>query len=285
MSAYKAFTTEFDQEVHLRDLFETKGVTNASLTKIMAHMSPRIPQAALPAEIDNLTVLMDMSGSMRETPIAATALALIALGDALSASGKNFEFLGFTTSEWKGGKSSAAWREAGRPREPGRLNDLLHVVIKAMDEDWAEARQTVAGLCFREVPILKENIDGEALEWASSRMSSREPSGALLVITDGLPCDDATLAFNHERYLRDHLEQVLDANSHLRIAAVDIGWKPASKDVSPWPNRVHIPFDIDRSVETLAADMLVAAQGQIEVLANLPDAEKAQASAPPGADF
>ncbi len=172
-----------------------------------------------------VTLLLDNSGSMRGRPIATAAICTDILGRTLERCGVKVEILGFTTRNWKGGKSREAWIAAGRPSGPGRLNDLRHIVYKDADVRWQKARLSL-GLMLRE-GLLKENIDGEALEWAHGRLLARpERRKILMVISDGAPIDDSTLAVNGSSYLEHHLRRVIaaiDRMASVEILAIGIG--------------------------------------------------------------
>ena len=135
------------------------------------------------------------------------------------------EILGFTTRQWKGGKSKEDWLAADRPTNPGRLNDLRHIVYKSADAPWRRARKNL-GLMLRE-GLLKENIDGEALQWAMNRLSVRpENRRILMVISDGAPVDDSTQSVNSGNYLEKHLRDVIDQienKSEVELVAIGIG--------------------------------------------------------------
>ncbi len=135
------------------------------------------------------------------------------------------EILGFTTRAWKGGQSREDWLNADRPASPGRLNDLRHIIYKKADEPWRRAKRNL-GLMMRE-GLLKENIDGEALLWAHSRMIARpEERRIMMVISDGAPVDDSTLSVNHGAYLEQHLRKVIDwieTRSPVQLVAIGIG--------------------------------------------------------------
>src|SRR3546814_4526946 len=142
-----------------------------------------------------VTLLIDNSGSMRGRPIGIAAISADILARTRERCGVKTEILGFTTRAWKGGQSREAWLAAGRPAHPGRLNDIRHIVYKQADEPWRRAR-TSLGLMMRE-GLLKENIDGEALLWAHSRLLARpEERKILMVISDGAPVDGSTLSVN-----------------------------------------------------------------------------------------
>lgn len=172
-----------------------------------------------------VTLLLDNSGSMRGRPIMVAALCADILARTLERCGVKVEILGFTTRAWKGGESKQRWQEAGRPAQPGRLNDLRHVVYKAADAPWRRARRNL-GLMMRE-GLLKENIDGEALLWAHDRLIGRpEQRRILMVISDGAPVDDSTLSANPGNYLERHLRAVIhwiETRSPVELIAIGIG--------------------------------------------------------------
>ncbi|HET6520405.1 MAG TPA: cobaltochelatase subunit CobT, partial [Geminicoccaceae bacterium] len=156
-----------------------------------------------------VTLLIDNSGSMRGRPIAVAAMCADILARTLERCGVKVEVLGFTTRSWKGGQSREKWLREGKRPNPGRLNDLRHIVYKAADAPWRRARRNL-GLMMRE-GLLKENIDGEALEWAHRRLLGRpEQRKILMVISDGAPVDDSTLSANPGNYLERHLRQVIE---------------------------------------------------------------------------
>lgn len=172
-----------------------------------------------------VTLLLDNSGSMRGRPITVAATCADILARTLERCGVKVEILGFTTRAWKGGQSREDWLKAGKPAEPGRLNDLRHIVYKAADCPWRRGRRNL-GLMMRE-GILKENIDGEALLWAHDRLLGRpEQRRILMVISDGAPVDDSTLSVNHGNYLERHLRDVirmLETASPVDLIAIGIG--------------------------------------------------------------
>lgn len=172
-----------------------------------------------------VTLLIDNSGSMRGRPITIAAICGDILARTLERCGVKVEILGFTTRAWKGGKSREAWLEAGRPQNPGRVNDIRHIIYKAADEPWRHARRNL-GLMMRE-GLLKENIDGEALQWAHKRLLARpENRRILMVISDGAPVDDSTQSVNAGNYLEAHLRQVIEeieTRSPVQLVAVGIG--------------------------------------------------------------
>ena len=172
-----------------------------------------------------VTLLIDNSGSMRGRPITVAAMTGDILARTLERCGVKVEILGFTTRMWKGGQSREAWINAGKPANPGRLNDLRHIIYKSADAPWRRARKSL-GLMLRE-GILKENIDGEALLWAHNRLVQRtEQRRILMVISDGAPVDDSTLSVNPGNYLEQHLREVIDwieTKSPVELLAIGIG--------------------------------------------------------------
>ena len=172
-----------------------------------------------------VTLLIDNSGSMRGRPISIAAISADIMARTLERCGVKTEILGFTTRAWKGGQSRESWLAAGRPSSPGRLNDLRHILYKAADEPWRRAKKSL-GLMMRE-GLLKENIDGEALLWAHSRLIARpEERKILMVISDGAPVDDSTLSVNNGAYLERHLRQVIgwiENRSPVELCAIGIG--------------------------------------------------------------
>ncbi|MDX2263385.1 MAG: cobaltochelatase subunit CobT [Hyphomicrobiales bacterium] len=172
-----------------------------------------------------VTLLLDNSGSMRGRPIMVAACCADILARTLERCGVKVEILGFTTRQWKGGQSREGWLAAGKPAHPGRLNDLRHIVYKAADSPWRRSRRNL-GLMMRE-GLLKENIDGEALAWAHSRLLARpERRRILMMISDGAPVDDSTLSVNSGSYLEKHLRQVIEeieTRSTVELIAIGIG--------------------------------------------------------------
>ncbi|WP_375409941.1 cobaltochelatase subunit CobT [uncultured Methylobacterium sp.] len=172
-----------------------------------------------------VTLLMDNSGSMRGRPITVAATCADILARTLERCGVKVEILGFTTRAWKGGQSREAWLSAGKPNAPGRLNDLRHIVYKSADAPWRRARKNL-GLMMRE-GLLKENIDGEALDWAHKRLLARtEQRKILMVISDGAPVDDSTLSVNPGNYLERHLRWMIEdieTRSPVELLAIGIG--------------------------------------------------------------
>ena len=214
-----------------------------------------------------VTLLIDNSGSMRGRPISVAAMSADILARTLERCGVKVEVLGFTTRMWKGGQSRERWIAAGKPANPGRLNDLRHIVYKAADAPWRRARKNL-GLMLRE-GILKENIDGEALLWAHQRLIARqEQRRILMVISDGAPVDDSTLSVNPGNYLEKHLRDVIEyieTRSPVELLAIGIG-----HDVTRYYRRAVTLVDAEQLGGTV-----------MEKLAELFDDEDTQAGARP----
>jgi cobaltochelatase CobT len=172
-----------------------------------------------------VSLLIDNSGSMRGRPITIAALSTDLLARTLERCGIKVEILGFTTSAWKGGLARQDWIAENRPANPGRLNDILHIIYKNADAPWIRSRKNL-GLMLKE-GLLKENIDGEALQWAYQRLRRRpESRKILMVISDGAPVDDSTLSANYARFLEDHLRQTIDmieSKKVVELLAIGIG--------------------------------------------------------------
>lgn len=220
LMAQQARSWDFDQEEGLLDA--------ARLARVVVN-----PMHSLSYKIERDTefrdtvvgVLIDNSGSMRGRPIAIAAICADILTRTLERVGVASEVLGFTTRAWKGGQSRELWLSDGRPANPGRLNDLRHIVYKRADEPYRHAKRNL-GLMMRE-GLLKENIDGEALLWAHNRLIARpEERRILMVISDGAPVDDSTASANGGAYLERHLRQVIDwveRRSTVELVAIGIG--------------------------------------------------------------
>ena len=172
-----------------------------------------------------VSLLIDNSGSMRGRPITVAAISADILARTLERCGVKVEILGFTTRAWKGGNAREKWVAEEKPKNPGRLNDLRHIIYKSADAPWRRARKSL-GLMLRE-GLLKENIDGEALMWAHNRLMARpEQRRILMVISDGAPVDDATLSANAGNYLEQHLREVIgfiETYSPVELTAIGIG--------------------------------------------------------------
>jgi len=190
-----------------------------------------------------VTLLIDNSGSMRGRPISIAAISADIMARTLERCGVKVEILGFTTRAWKGGQSREKWLATGKPAQPGRLNDLRHIVYKKADEPMRRARKNL-GLMMRE-GLLKENIDGEALLWAHTRLLARsEDRRILMVISDGAPVDDSTLSVNSAGYLEQHLRKVIDwieRQSPVQLVAIGIG-----HDVTRYYKRAVTIMDVEQ---------------------------------------
>jgi cobaltochelatase CobT len=220
LMAQQSRSWDFDQEEGLLDA--------ARLARVVVN-----PAHSLSYKIEKdtefkdtvVTLLLDNSGSMRGRPISIAAISADIMARTLERVGVKTEILGFTTRAWKGGQAREDWLAQGRPPAPGRLNDLRHIVYKRADEPWRRARKNL-GLMMRE-GLLKENIDGEALLWAHSRLIGRsEERRILMVISDGAPVDDSTLSVNSGSYLEKHLRQVIawiENRSPVELVAIGIG--------------------------------------------------------------
>jgi cobaltochelatase CobT len=199
-----------------------------------------------------VTLLIDNSGSMRGRPISIAAISADILARTLERCGVKTEVLGFTTRAWKGGQSREAWLAGGKPAHPGRLNDLRHIVYKKADEPWRRARKNL-GLMMRE-GLLKENIDGEALLWAHSRLLVRpEDRRILMVISDGAPVDDSTLSVNNAGYLEQHLRRVIEwieKQSPIQLVAIGIG-----HDVTRYYRRAVTIMDVEQLGGTMVEQL------------------------------
>jgi len=181
-----------------------------------------------------VTLLIDNSGSMRGRPITIAAICADILSRTLERCSVKVEILGFTTKNWKGGKSREEWNKNNKPKNPGRLNDLRHIIYKSADIHWRQSKRNL-GLMLKE-GLLKENIDGEAISWAFNRLKKRkEERKILMVISDGAPVDDSTLSVNSGDFLEKHLKKVvkfIESKSEIEILAIGIG-----HDVSRYYNK------------------------------------------------
>ncbi len=190
-----------------------------------------------------VTLLLDNSGSMRGRPISIAAICADVLARTLERCSVKVEILGFTTRAWKGGQSREKWLADGRPQQPGRLNDLRHIIYKSADAPWRRVRPNL-GLMMKE-GLLKENIDGEALEWAHRRMvNRREVRKILMVISDGAPVDDSTLSVNPANYLEKHLRDVIamvEKRKAVELLAIGIG-----HDVTRYYDRAVTITDVEQ---------------------------------------
>jgi cobaltochelatase CobT len=238
---------DFDQEEGLLD--------SARLSRVVVN-----PMQALSYKVERdtdfrdtvVTLLIDNSGSMRGRPISIAAICADILARTLERCQVKVEILGFTTRQWKGGHSREKWLADGRPPNPGRLNDLRHIIYKTADAPWRRSRRNL-GLMMRE-GLLKENIDGEALLWAHDRLVYRpEDRRILMVISDGAPVDDSTLSVNSGSYLERHLRQVIrwiEARSPVELIAIGIG-----HDVTRYYSRAVTIMDAEQLGGTMVEQL------------------------------
>ena len=195
-----------------------------------------------------VSLLIDNSGSMRGRPITVAALCSDILAKTLERCLIKTEILGFTTKAWKGGKSRESWIKNGKPSNPGRLNDLRHIIYKSADSPWRRSKKNL-GLLLKE-GILKENVDGEALKWAYGRLNIRhEKRKILIIISDGAPVDDSTLSVNPGNYLEKNLRDTIsevEKNTNVELLAIGIG-----HDVSRYYSKAVTIMDVDQLGEVL----------------------------------
>ncbi|PZU84997.1 MAG: cobaltochelatase subunit CobT [Shinella sp.] len=208
-----------------------------------------------------VTLVIDNSGSMRGRPITVAATCADILARTLERCGVKVEILGFTTKAWKGGQSREKWLASGKPPTPGRLNDLRHIVYKSADAPWRRARRNL-GLMMRE-GLLKENIDGEALMWAHSRLAARqEQRKILMMISDGAPVDDSTLSVNPGNYLERHLRAVIEqieTRSSIELLAIGIG-----HDVTRYYRKAVTIVDADELAGAMTEQLAALFEDQSE---------------------
>ena len=199
-----------------------------------------------------VTLLIDNSGSMRGRPITIAAICADILSRTLERCSVKVEVLGFTTKNWKGGQSREHWNKKGKPKTPGRLNDLRHIIYKAADIHWRQAKNNL-GLMLKE-GLLKENIDGEAISWAFNRIKKRkEERKILMVISDGAPVDDSTLSVNTGDFLEKHLKKVvkfIEDKTEIEILAIGIG-----HDVSRYYNRAIKITDVNELGDVMISQL------------------------------
>jgi cobaltochelatase CobT len=249
-----------------------EGVLDAArLTRVVTHpLEPLAYKQESEIEFPDTVVslLVDNSGSMRGASIANAAACAEILGRVLERCGVKTEILGFTTRSWQGGHARCQWVADGRPPRPGRVADLQHVIYKSADEPWRRARMQL-GLMLED-DLLKENIDGEALQWAAERLQRRaEPRRILIVISDGAPLDEATLAANDAGYLDRHLRTVirrLERGSPLEVLAIGIG-----HDVTKYYRRAVELGSAEEMGEALVAQLteLLASKRQLRRLSGM----------------
>ncbi len=231
---YSVFTREFDDEVAAETLVPSSELEQLQVL-LHAHLKEAghepadttVKFAPLIKQPDTqITLLLDNSGSMRGRPILLLAGLLHRLVPLLEATGARVEVLGFTTSSWKGGRSREKWFVEGKSRNPGRLCDLRHIVYRGAEVPWSDSGQFMA-VMLKE-GILKENVDGEAIVWAYRRLMAQSASRRILVvISDGAPVDDSSLATNEPDFLERHLKHVvrdIERRGRLELRAIGIGY-------------------------------------------------------------
>ncbi len=201
-----------------------------------------------------VTLLIDNSGSMRGRPITIAAICADILSRTLERCSVKVEILGFTTKNWKGGQSRENWNKNGKPKLPGRLNDLRHIIYKGADTHWRQSKNNL-GLMLKE-GLLKENIDGEAISWAFNRLKKRkEERKILMVISDGAPVDDSTLSVNSGDFLEKHLKRMvkfIEDKTEVEILAIGIG-----HDVSRYYNRAIKITDVNELGDVMISQLSV----------------------------
>jgi cobaltochelatase CobT len=199
-----------------------------------------------------VTLLIDNSGSMRGRPITIAAICADILSRTLERCSVKVEILGFTTKNWKGGQSREFWNNNGKPKTPGRLNDLRHIIYKGADTHWRQAKNNL-GLMLTE-GLLKENIDGEAINWAFSRLKKRkEERKILMVISDGAPVDDSSLSVNSGDFLEKHLKKLvkfIEEKTEIEVLAIGIG-----HDVSRYYNRAIKITDVNELGDVMISQL------------------------------
>ncbi len=280
---YRAYTTEFDKEVLAKDIDIVLGplgiLGRAKLDqawdtlqtgllpwKTQLHIRAAEAAARIRTSLGDderadtaVSLLIDQSGSMRGQKMLFAAATADVVQEFLSTLHFTCEVLGFTTSKWRGGRSRRRWRWRFRPRHPGRLNDVLHIIYKSADD----RRASIGGWDLRQMlrpDLPKENIDGEALLWAAGRLRALPQSRkVLIVVSDGAPVDDSTILQNGLTYLPNHLRSVVDGivqAGDIRLAAVEIGYR--SEIVYPASSYVDAPDDLGQtviaSIEQLVVD-------------------------------
>ncbi|MGB4057921.1 MAG: cobaltochelatase subunit CobT [Alphaproteobacteria bacterium] len=241
-------TWQFDLEEGILDV--------AKLARVIAN--PNVPltfkqEKEMPFKDTVVTLLIDNSGSMRGRPIAIAAMTTDIIARTLERCGVKVEILGFTTRAWKGGKARDLWMQSGRPANPGRLNDIRHIIYKDADAPMRRTRRNL-GLMLKE-GLLKENIDGEALVWAYNRLARRaEERKILMVISDGAPVDDSTLSVNPASYLEQdlrHVIQWIENDSKVELTAIGIG-----HDVTRYYHKALTITDADELAKALSEQLV-----------------------------
>lgn len=278
---YHPYTTKFDIEIDAHYLDQVLGPLTATNAKAVTDawdvvqtglLSWRTQLHLIAAEADArirsqlnkeqltgtvVTLLFDQSGSMRGQKMLFSAATADIVQEFLLTLGVSCEVLGFTTSRWKGGRSRKRWKWRFRPRNPGRLNDLLHIIYRSGSDN----RASTGGWVYRQMlrhDLTKENIDGEAIQWAANRLTDHPAKKRILIVlSDGAPVDDSTLLENGPTYLADHLQEVvhhITSASHISIASLGIGFRP--NDFYPHSSYVESPSDMGNALIVLLEGML-----------------------------
>lgn len=278
---YRIYTEKFDLEVRANNLDAVLGPLRSADVQALDQAWHTVQTGLLPwrtnlhiaaAEISShirssltdeeradtaITLLFDQSGSMRGQKMLFAAATADVLQEFLLTLGFSCEILGFTTSQWRGGRSRRRWKWRFKPRKPGRLNDILHVVYQSGDE----RRASTGRWDFRQMlrpDLPKENIDGEAIAWAAARLETLPASRKLLIVlSDGAPVDDSTLAENGPNYLADHLRAVVERivkDGLIEIAAIGIGYR--THDFYPMSSYAEAPDDLGIGLLKLLEQML-----------------------------
>lgn len=287
---YRAFTTKFDRVVNAADLDSVLGPmafgdeqkldeawhelqTGLMPWRTRLHVASSdfsekicIETSREQREDTVVSLLFDQSGSMRGQKMLFSAASADVAQEFLETLGIACEVLGFTTSRWRGGRSRRRWNWRFRPRNPGRLNDLLHVIYRTASDN----RASTGGWSYRYMlrpDLPKENIDGEAIEWAASRLRNIDRKLKILVVlSDGAPVDDSTLQENGLDYLHDHLAAVVSSLKHdgeIEVAAFGIGY--ACHSFYPARRHVEEPSKLGLELLRFLADLLVAKDGEPQV--------------------
>lgn len=210
---YKVFTREYDVEQSASEL--KSSLTQADIAAFEKAKDMVADKSLLKWQPkDPIVFLLDLSGSMRGAGLERMLESILFIGEVFNKYDQPFEILGFTTVSWSGGDVFKKWKEEGRPSKPGRLNALRHVVFKSINEPWEEAKENLAVMCI--LGLLKENIQGEALEWVYNRTKPRNTKTTVVLFSDGGPVDDATVQSNSTSLLDDHYEQMINTFLHDR---------------------------------------------------------------------
>jgi cobaltochelatase CobT len=279
---YLAYTTKFDREVQANDLdsvlgplgLKDRAAVDEAWRELQTGLLPwrtrqHIAAASAAARIREqltdkertdtaLTLLLDQSGSMRGQKMLFAAATMDIAQEFLVTLGLTCEVLGFTTSAWRGGRSRRRWKWRFRPRHPGRLNDILHIIYKSADDRRASTGR--GDFCHMLRPDLpKENIDGEAIQWAAKRlMTQLQSQKHLIIVSDGAPVDDSTLLENGLTYLSDHLDIVVKRiieERQINLAAIGIG--PQFHDFYPVSSQIDAPDALCAALISLIEQVLI----------------------------